>query len=102
MSRPFSYSDECFTVIGNILFVHIMRDGSCFDGMVLRSVPPEIVKRLYTKNNCLFSTLEFNDKSHIPVVIDGNNLITKGKVPVNPDYPNTHRWFYGWYHLKDI
>lgn len=23
MSRPFSYSDQNFTVIGNILFVHI-------------------------------------------------------------------------------
>ena len=102
MSRPFSYNDENFTVIGNILFVHIMRDGSCFPEMILRSVPPEIVKRLYTKNNCLFSTLEFDGKSHIPVVIDGNSLKTIGKVPKNPDYPNINRWFYGWFHLKDI
>lgn len=102
MSRPFSYSDKDFTVIGNILFVHIARDGSCFSGMILRSVPPEIVKRLYSKNNCLFSTLEFDGKSHIPVVVDGNNLTTMGKVPANPNYPSIQRWFYGWYHLKDI
>ena len=102
MSRPFSYSDEDFTVIGNILFVHILRDGSCYPEMVLREVPRAIVKRLYTKHNCLISTLEFDGKSLIPVVIDGNTLSTIGRVPENPDYPNINRWFYGWFHLKDI
>lgn len=46
MSRPFSYNDENFTVIGNILFFHIMmRDDIEYDSIIIE-IPPEIYHRL--------------------------------------------------------
>ena len=53
MSRPFSYNDENFTVIGNVLFLHFMminaidRDGNIVE------IPPEIYKRMLYKSNYL-------------------------------------------------
>ena len=47
MSRPFSYNDENFTVIGNILFCHIfVKKDIENDGKVVE-IPPEIFNRLY-------------------------------------------------------
>ena len=54
MSRPFSYNDENFTVIGNLLFCHIkIESDNVTDNIV--EVPPEIYKRLVSFSN-VFNT----------------------------------------------
>lgn len=45
MSRPFSYNDENFTVIGNMLFVHA-KTKPIAKGEKIVEVPPEIYERL--------------------------------------------------------
>lgn len=46
MSRPFSYNDDNFTVINNLLFCHIKIDKDFEAGAPIIEVPPAIVKRL--------------------------------------------------------
>lgn len=46
MSRPFSYNDENFTVIGNLLIMHIPFSGTTVRNQKIIPVPPEIVKRI--------------------------------------------------------
>ena len=46
MSRPFSYNDENFTVIGNILFLHIMMISEIDYDTIIIEIPPEIYHRL--------------------------------------------------------
>lgn len=45
MSRPFSYNDENFTVIGNLLIIHVAFSGDIKESTAICSVPPEIIKR---------------------------------------------------------
>lgn len=42
MSRPFSYNDENFTVIGNLLFVHIHDSKPRKAGEPVIEIPPAI------------------------------------------------------------
>lgn len=42
MSRPFSYSDENFTVIGNVLFCHIKIKKAVMKTEPIVEIPPEI------------------------------------------------------------
>lgn len=50
MSRPFSYNDENFTVIGNILFLHIMMSSDIdYDDFIVE-IPPEIYHRLIVRS----------------------------------------------------
>lgn len=48
MSRPFSYNDENFTVIGNMLFGHIkIPKGTSIEGsQKIIEIPPELYKRM--------------------------------------------------------
>lgn len=48
MSRPFSYNDENFTVIGNMLFGHIKvpKGTSVNVRQKIVEVPPELFKRM--------------------------------------------------------
>ena len=46
MSRPFSYNDENFTVVGNILFCHIFVERDIDDDGIVVEIPPEIFKRI--------------------------------------------------------
>lgn len=46
MSRPFSYNDENFTVIGNMLFCHIPITKDIPAGQIIAEVPPAIADRL--------------------------------------------------------
>ena len=51
MSRPFSYNDENFTVIGNSLFVHLNIGTKPYSkGDTIGTVPPAIYDRLTTYN----------------------------------------------------
>lgn len=48
MSRPFSYNDENFTVIGNVLFIHVIVNKiKALEPIV--EIPYEIVRRLLCK-----------------------------------------------------
>lgn len=46
MSRPFSYNDENFTVIGSLLIIHVAYNGKLDMNDEICKVPPEIVKRV--------------------------------------------------------
>ena len=43
MSRPFSYNDENFTVIGNVLFVHIIDNKARKALEPVVEIPPAIL-----------------------------------------------------------
>lgn len=49
MSRPFSYSDENFTVIGNVVFVHVFT-GQVQPAQEIVEIPYEIGRRLLYKS----------------------------------------------------
>lgn len=51
MSRPFSYNDENFTVIGNLLFVHIPDSKAHTAGEPIIEIPPAIISRMITYGN---------------------------------------------------
>jgi len=51
MSRPFSYNDENFTVIGNVLFVHFKYENGAEVGQRLIEIPPAIYDRLLFYTN---------------------------------------------------
>lgn len=51
MSRPFSYSDKNFTVIGNVLFVHFRYDEKAPINTRLCEIPPAIYDRLLFYKN---------------------------------------------------
>lgn len=65
MSRPFSYNDENFTVIGNVLFVHIIDNKARESNEPVVEIPPAIFERIKTSTNtCLVSYNDFiNQKS---------------------------------------
>ena len=46
MSRPFSYNDVNFTVIGNLLIVHVPYNGALNTNDIICDVPPEIANVL--------------------------------------------------------
>lgn len=46
MSRPFSYNDDNFTVVGNVLFCHIKLTSQVSVGEHIVEVPPAIYNRL--------------------------------------------------------
>nr|DAQ10753.1 MAG TPA: hypothetical protein [Bacteriophage sp.] len=52
MSRPFSYNDENFTIIGNVLFVHFKYEEEADAGTRLCEIPTKIFDRLlfYSSN----------------------------------------------------
>ena len=51
MSRPFSYSDENFTVMGNVLFVHFKFEKSVNADEPLIEIPQKIYDRLLFYSN---------------------------------------------------
>lgn len=63
MSRPFSYNDENFTVIGNVLFVHIIDNKARKANEPVVEIPPAIFERLKTHiNPCLVSNNDFSNR----------------------------------------
>lgn len=54
MSRPFSYNDENFTVIGNLLFCHIRITKDILSNNGIVEIPPKIFDRLEYKTNLMF------------------------------------------------
>ena len=104
MSRPFSYNDENFTVIGNMLFIHIRYKYRVFPGQIIEHVPQEIRKRVYHDENYLImsNTNSVSDNVLVPVTMQYGYLTTRDGTPPIPDLEEGERWYYGMYLLKDI
>ena len=104
MSRPFSYNDENFTVIGNILFCHIMVTKVVEAQHDIIEIPPEIYKRMLNKSNYLvcLSPID-NNSSNITIntgvakEYDGNYYIY-----ARDNVLNIGEYLIGYYILKDI
>lgn len=73
MSRPFSYNDENFTIIGNVLFFHVLSTGALTSNKKLIEVPPEILEEWFQESATVTSagvvtlTAAFKGK----LIIDG-------------------------------
>ena len=105
MSRPFSYNDENFTVIGNILFCHIMVTKNLnADDNLLIEIPPDIYKRMLNKSNYLMSLTIVNNNSTSSFVSVGTSKENDGKyyIYVRGTLNAIGTCLIGYYILKDI
>ena len=106
MSRPFSYNDENFTVIGNVLFVHIIDNKARRALEPIVEIPPAIFERLKTYVN-LFLT-SYSDYSEQGAVLgsvfniknfeDKHYFVNVNDTPAS----NNVRLYWSIYFLKDI
>ena len=103
MSRPFSYNDENFTVIGNILFVHADIGGDVYVvGQKLVSIPQAIFTRMTTYNQQAAVSNKFTGGSGSSIGVtctEDGNLITRTAISTVTTLP---RFVLTWYCLKDI
>lgn len=103
MSRPFSYNDENFTVIGNLLFVHISDSKARKAGEPIIEIPPAIISRMVTYGNvAVESSKAYYGGGQIGLkVVKLNNkyyfAYNSDKVSVNDV-----RYYLCFYLLKDI
>lgn len=103
MSRPFSYNDENFTVIGNVLYVHFKYEDAAEAGTRLIEIPPAICDRLlFFSNVCcaVYNTFNSNAGNVVLTTTKYNNkcyFVNKVAIGVG-----SGRYFYGTYMLKDI
>lgn len=103
MSRPFSYNDENFTVIGNVLYVHFKYEDAAEAGTRLIEIPPAICDRLlFFSNVCaaVYRIKDANAGNFVLTVIDYNNkCYFSNKVAIGA---GTTRHIFGTFMLKDI
>lgn len=104
MSRPFSYNDENFTVIGNILFVHIKITKNISAGGNVIEIPMEIFNHLAHYTNTLHTVL-------MRLRVAESTVITCGMRELNGRYyivtsmnidATLSSYLNGYYLLKDI
>lgn len=104
MSRPFSYNDNNFTLIGNILFYHIkINKVISHDNIV--EIPPEIYKRmLYKSTNMLIVSTKDNDSTALRVNAGVRKSSHNGRYYLFTDSEINRIGFYltGCFVLKDI
>lgn len=105
MSRPFSYNDENFTVIGNILFVHFKDQEKRKANEAVLEVPYEIFRRLASLNNSAVVSVNYSYyvSNVIPISIAMFNkkpFITF--LNERPQEETYSRYYYCIYLLKDI
>lgn len=104
MSRPFSYNDENFTVIGNLLFCHIRITKDILSGNGIVEIPPKIFDRLEYKSNLMIRTtsrlgtaaaanaaIGIKDISGIHYLYSGSDIDS-----------SAYTYLIGFYLLKDI
>lgn len=103
MSRPFSYNDKNFTVIGNLLFVHIRDSKAHKPDEPVIEIPPAIFSRMITYGNvAVDSSRAFFGGGQIGievVKVDNKYYFAYTK---NVGLVNDVRYFYSFYLLKDI
>ena len=104
MSRPFSYNDENFTLIGNILFCHIMVTEYVEADNILIEIPPDIYKRMLNKSNYLMSLMVVDNKSTNSLISVGASKESDGKyyIYVREALDAIGKCLIGYYILKDI
>ena len=105
MSRPFSYKDENFTVIGNVVFLHMMminpiaRDGNIVE------IPPEIYKRMLFKSNyLLYVKIKDNLAIANMCIVGTRKSLSDGKYYIysRSEIGTTGAYLVGYYILRDI
>jgi hypothetical protein len=107
MSRPFSYSDENFTVIGNILFIHIKITKETDPNNIIE-IPQAIHDRMVNKSNLLYVTSNKDDTDRTSSFDCGiKKSSNDGKYYLYSPYMNISNAIIGfymlaWYFLKDI
>lgn len=103
MSRPFSYNDENFSVIGNILLVHPDIGGDAYAvGQKLVSIPQAIFTRMTTYNQQAAVSNKFTGGSGSSIGVtctEDGTLITRTAITPASILP---RFVLTWYILKDI
>lgn len=103
MSRPFSYNDENFTVIGNLLFVHIHDSEAHKANDPIIEIPPAIISRMVTYGNVVTNSEKaYYGGGHIgiEVVKEGNKYYFAYTKDVTAT--DAVRYFLCNYLLKDI
>lgn len=105
MGRPFSYSDDNFTVIGNVLFCHIKLTGkiSKYDAIV--EIPPEIYKRMLYRTNTFVSTGVLDNiavTGFVNVSVITSSYDEKYYIYVASDVNDSADYLIGYYILEDI
>ena len=106
MSRPFSYNDENFTVIGNVLFVHIIDNKARKSFEPIVEIPPAISERMETNTNfCITSYSNVDDVESVPgsliTTLASGNKMYFVFVTDRPASTNV-RLYWSIYFLKDI
>lgn len=103
MSRPFSYNDANFTIIGNILFVHADIGGKSYTvGEKLVTIPYAIFTRMisYNQQAAISNKLTSGSSSIIGVTCtEDGDLYTRTAIAMSTILP---RFVLAWYTLKDI
>lgn len=104
MSRPFSYNDENFTVIGNILFTHVwMTNNSIAMGDTLVRIPPEIFKRMaYYNQVANVSNCNSNAGAILLGITCSNEGFIVARANLDAGSERFPRILMAWYYLKDI
>ena len=104
MSRPFSYHDDNFTVIGNVLFCHIKIIKGALQREPIIEIPPEIYARMlfYTQTFTQVFTGYESDLSYrmslYVIERDGKKYLSSS----TDDLTRLGSYIVGFYILKDI
>ena len=103
MSRPFSYNDENFTVIGNVLYVLFKYEKAAKVGTRLIEIPPAICDRLLFYSNVCFAVYNIKDSHAATVVLTATNYNNKCYLATRDDIlAHNGRYIFGIFMLKDI
>lgn len=107
MSRPFSYSDENFTVIGNVLFCHIEIKKSIPQNEPIVEIPPAIYDRMLVFSQQFYKLQpapNFNSATSVIVSVAANKPEYNNKYFLFTKAPlfETGLYLVGYFILKDI
>lgn len=102
MSRPFSYSDKNFTVIGNVLFIHFRYDEGALPNTRLCEIPPAIYDRLLFYKNVGASCYPVDGYDAGSVPLSAIKYENKFYLTNSTKLSAYNRYIYGTFILKDI
>ena len=104
MSRPFSYNDENFTIIGNILFIHFKATNTIGQYSNFLEIPEEIYKHMVNKSNLFITSNTKEEFSGSTNFIRGGVTNSNGKYYffAGDALYSGSDYLIGYYILKDI